>query len=283
MDRWLFLHVMKTAGTSFRAMLEEGLGAAVYPSDAEVRAQPHGWYYDADTLFRLIDGGRLDLGSRQMVCGHYAARLVEVLPAHLPGRWRTVTFLRDPVARTLSMISHSAKYRPGIPGLRRFRKVNIGRALADPGFIESQVRNYQAKVFAMDPTGDVNAPFAVDAASFRRARAALEAADVVGLTERLEPSIRLFEATSGIAVAESVPQRNVSRGYNATDEELERVRALVPWDIELYELAREKLERDLRAAFGDRFAAAEGRAADRPDRPDPPASAAGAAPSAPGA
>ena len=53
-----------------------------------------------------------------------------------------------------------------------------------------------------------------------------------------------------------MPRRNKSRGYSATEEEVARIRALVPWDIELYELAREKLERELRAAFGDRFAAA---------------------------
>jgi hypothetical protein len=255
MDRWLFLHVMKTAGTSFRRMLEETLGAAVYPTDPEVKAQPSGWYFGADELFARLADGRLDLDGRRLLCGHYAARLAEALPGRLPGRWRTVTFLRDPVARTLSMISHRDKYRPGIPGLRRFRPVRITRALDDPAFVESQVRDYQAKVFAMDPTGDVNGPFRVDAAGFRRAKAALEAAEVVGLTERLEPSIRLFEAASGIGVAETVPHANRSRGYSATEEELARIRALVPWDIELYALAREKLEAQLRAAFGDRFAA----------------------------
>ena len=277
MDRWLFLHVMKTAGTSFRAMIEETLGAAVYPTDSEIKAQPNGWYFGADELFRRIDDGRLDLGARRVFCGHYPARLVEALPARIAGRWRTVTFLRDPVARTLSRISQSNKYRPGIPGLRRFRPVRISRALDDPAFVESQVRDYQTKVFAMEPAGDVNAPWRVDAGSFRQAKAALAAADVVGLTERFEASIRLFEAASGITVAATAPRRNKSRGYSATEEEVARIRALVPWDIELYELAREKLERELRAAFGDRFAAA---AAPGPEAAAPLAAAAAGRPGA---
>ena len=47
MDRWLFIHVMKTAGTSFRSMLEAKLGDAIHPTFLEGKAQPRGWYYQA--------------------------------------------------------------------------------------------------------------------------------------------------------------------------------------------------------------------------------------------
>ena len=160
MDRWLFLHVMKTAGTSF---LYDDRGAA-RRGRLSHRQRDQG---PAERLVlrrrRTLTGGSTTAGStsgaRRVFCGHYAARLVEALPARIAGRWRTVTFLRDPVARTLSRISQSDKYRPGIPGLRRFRPVRISRALDDPAFVESQVRDYQTKVFAMEPAGDVNAPW----------------------------------------------------------------------------------------------------------------------------
>jgi hypothetical protein len=238
MDRWFFIHVMKTAGTSFRSMIEESLGPAVYPTDREVKAQPHGWYYDAEDLLARIGDGRIDLAGRRVLCGHYAASLVE----RLPGTWRTVTFLRDPIARTLSSIGHRTKYRRGIPGLRRFHKVRITEALDDPAFVENLVRNYQTKVFALGPEADVNAAGPVDAAGFRRAKARLLAADVVGLTEQLGPSVRLFERLSGLKVADAIAHVNRSARYSATDEEVARIRALVPYDLELYEIAREKLE-----------------------------------------
>lgn len=71
--------------------------------------------------------------------------------------------------------------------------------------------------------------------------------DFVGLTERYAESIRLLEAMSGIKFA-ALAHENKSRGYAASEAELERIRALVPHDLALYEIAREKLRAQLDAA-----------------------------------
>jgi hypothetical protein len=240
MDRWLFVHVMKTAGTSFRTMLEQGLAAAIYPTQDELRRHPRHFYLTAPELLDGIAGGAVDLAGRRVVCGHYAAALAD----DLPGSWRVATFLRDPVKRSLSMIAHRHKRATR---LARFVKPDVSAWLDREDFVERQIRDYQTKAFALDGRGEVNRPHAIDAEGFARAKARLLAADFVGLTERLSESARLFEGMSGLRLGPP-PHRNKSPAYAASAAEIARIRALVPHDIELYELARAKLDQALAAA-----------------------------------
>lgn len=240
MDRWVFIHIMKTAGTSFRTMLETTPQAAIYPTKEELAVNYHRWYLAAPELLRRIEAGEVDLSDRQFLCGHYAAALTEALP----GTWRRITFLRDPVKRSLSMIAHRHSQASK---LNRFFKPNISKWLDNETFVEKQIRDYQTKIFAIDPLAEVNAPAVVDEAAFARAKARLEEVDFVGLTEQYLPSISILERMAGIRFA-PLPHANKSRGYTATDAEIARIRKLVPYDVELYEIAREKLRLQLAAA-----------------------------------
>ena len=240
MDRWLFVHIMKTAGTSFRTMLEETSEAAIYPTKEELERHPKRWYLTAPELLERIERGEIDLSARRFLCGHYAADLTH----YLPGPWRTVTFLRDPVRRSLSMIAH--RHVKG-SRLNRFLKPNVSKYLDEEDFVERQIRNYQTKVFALDGRGNVNHAYPIDEAAFERAKARLTEIDFVGLTERYAESIRLLQAMSGIKFA-ALAHENKSRGYAASEAELDRIRALVPYDIALYEIASRKLRAQLGAA-----------------------------------
>ena len=240
MDRWFFIHIMKTAGTSFRTMLEETPGLTFYPTQVELAQHPRRWYPTAPELLARIGRGEVDLSTRQFLCGHYSANLTD----DLAGPWRTVAFLRDPVRRSLSMIAHR---HSKASRFNRFIKPNISKYLDDAAFVEAQVRNYQTKVFAIPGTADVNLAQPVDDAAFERAKARLMKIDFVGLTEQYPQSIGLFEALAGVRFA-PLPHANKSRGYAASKDELARIRALVPYDIALYELAREKLCAQLAAA-----------------------------------
>ena len=240
MERWVFLHIMKTAGTSFRTMLEETPEAVIYPTREELAQHPKRWYLPARELLERIERGEIDLSARRFLCGHYAASLVD----HLPGDWRTVSFLRDPVRRSLSMIAHR-HFKAS--RLNRFLKPNVSKHLDWEDFVERQIRNYQTKVFAIDGREDVNGLHRIDDAAFERAKARLLETDFVGLTERYAESIRLLEAMSGIRFA-ALPHENKSRGYAASEAEIARIRALVPYDIALYEIASRKLRAQLDAA-----------------------------------
>jgi hypothetical protein len=240
MDRWAFVHIMKTAGTSFRKMLEETPAISIYPTRDELAAHTRRRYLHVDDLLAQIESGALDISHRQFLCGHFPA----AFPERLPGTWRTATFLRDPVRRTLSMIAHNHRQSGR---LKRFFKPNVSKFLANEAYVAGQLRDYQTKVFALPPTGNVNGPYAIDDAAFERAKARLLETDFVGLTEQFAQSIALFESISGQRFSPPV-YANKGRGYSATDADVKLIRTLVPRDIELYELAREKLQRSIGVA-----------------------------------
>ena len=240
MDHWVFVHIMKTAGTSFRRILRDTATVSFYPTREELAANPNRRYLPASQLVARIESGELDLSNREFLFGHYPASL----PDRLPGSWCTATFLREPVGRTLSMIAHHHYHQNR---WKRLFRPNVALYLADEAFVENQIRDYQTKVFALPPTGNVNGSLAIDDAGFEQAKARLLAMDFVGLTEQFGQSLALLEARTGRRFAPQVLV-NKSRGYSATAAERERIRALVPRDIELYELARERLRASIAAA-----------------------------------
>jgi hypothetical protein len=242
MERWLFIHIMKTAGTSFRSLIESDLGGTVYPTRAELRQQRNEWYLPAPELLEQVADGRIDLAGRRVLCGHYASRLADALP----GRWRSVIFLRDPVKRALSMIAHRHKMSQN--RFLRFRGPRIADYLKDDAFIGRQITNYQTKVLAMDALDDVNRPYEVDDAAFERAREALFATDVVGLAEHFSESVRLFEQLSGLRLSSYNLHAGRSPAYHPTEEDIKAIRALVPYDFEIYRLAQERMRQQFEAA-----------------------------------
>lgn len=85
----VFLHIPKTAGTSLRAFLADQFPAG--------RIFPHtGW---GDTSI----GSLRAMEKVQLLMGHFDARILAFMPPDV----RVVTFLRDPIRRTVSALLHA--------------------------------------------------------------------------------------------------------------------------------------------------------------------------------
>jgi hypothetical protein len=187
----LVVHVMKTAGTSLRRMLVDGIGPeAVYPNDHDLEVLPKGWYPSPSGLVEHVAAG-----------AHHDARLLighvpYVVADALPRRPLTVMLLREPVARTLSMMDHRRTRS------RRFRAASYADLLADESFVRRQVRDYQTKMLAFDAleecAANVNVPLEIDDARFARAMRRLEEVDVLGVVEDLPTFSRRLERVTGI-------------------------------------------------------------------------------------
>jgi len=218
-------------------MLENEFNDELYPTKGELNSQKRNWYILAPDLLERISDRRIDLDRRRIICGHYAANLRDLLP----GTWRTVVFLRDPVARTLSMIAHRQRSRPFLQ--RHFSRATISDWLKKDDFTRNALENYQTRVFSINGTDNVNKYHRVDAEMFGIAKRNLDSIDVVGLTEYFENSISIFEDISGMKFSAPVVQANKNRKRPAavSPQDIETIRKLVPYDLELYELAREKL------------------------------------------
>jgi hypothetical protein len=234
MDNWFFIHVMKTAGTSFRRMLEAALRDRIFPTEQDLSQRENRWYLSTPELIELISSGRLDLDRIRVVCGHYPARIAE----HLPGKWRTAIFLRDPIDRTLSMIAHR-KRQGGL--FSRQGKINFERFLKQEEFVANQIADYQTKVLAMDGTGNVNRAYRIDEEAFRRAKDVLMQMDFIGTTEDFSDSIQTFHQISGINLDNKILHANKSKEYTASASVIEMIQDLVAYDLQIYEIARTKL------------------------------------------
>jgi hypothetical protein len=231
-------------------MLEEQFDQEIYPTKEELTQLRNGWYLRPEELLARIHDGKIDLERRRIICGHYAVNLRD----HLPGPWRSVVFLREPVARSLSMIAHGRRH-----GTLYERKLaRTSHWLRKPGFVANLIENYQTKVLAMDGTGNVNRACKVDREMFARARRNLDSLDLAGLTEQFAESVALFDAMSGMRFSDRIVHANKAPGRAdaVDDRDVEAIRRLVPYDIELYELAREKLGERLRDTGADGAAAA---------------------------
>ncbi len=242
MDRWIFVHVMKTAGTSFRKMLEKQLGDAVYPTRDELKQHKKGWYLKARELRQRLQDDELSLDGRRVVCGHFAASVSD----RLPGSWKRAVFLREPVARSLSMMAHRLKH-DGPKGVLD-QPESAGEAalalLEDEKFVAAQIRDYQTKVLAMKPLVNVNSPMPVGETEYADARARMHDIEFLGLTEYFPESIAHFESLSGIRFDGPLLHRNRSPQIAPVGGLVERLRELVAFDLKLYESALARFSED---------------------------------------
>lgn len=238
-EKLFFIHVMKTAGTSFRTMLVASVGAPdrVYPNDRDLARLPNGFYPSPEELLRTR------VRSFDVLVGHYPAFMGE---RYFGTDFRSIVFLREPVARTLSMIVHRIERWPHSAGL------SPHQVLDDAAFVRNQIQDYQTKIFAFDSieecASSVNRPLAIGPARYDRALERLERVDVVGLTERFDASLQVVEARTGLCFGKPV---HTNRGQSrpellSRDERLvERIRALIPNDLRLYQAATRIFERQL--------------------------------------
>src|SRR5438045_58198 len=99
--RFLFLHVMKTGGTSFVFHLKREFPAvALYPSEVDRRgptdAEPYG------SLADLAAVTPVRRAAIRMYAGHFPYMARDIIGGDLT----TITLLREPVERTVSMLKH---------------------------------------------------------------------------------------------------------------------------------------------------------------------------------
>jgi hypothetical protein len=232
----LAIHIMKTAGTSLRRMVTDGLGTdAVYPNDEDLRARHKGWYPRPDEYLDHVREGRHH-GARVLI-GHVPYVLAEQFDPPL----KTVTLLRDPVGRALSMLEHRRTRS------RRFRGATYQEILDDDGVVANHIRDYQTKMFAFDSVEEcaeaVNVPLDIDDARFERALGRLESVDVLGVVERMPEARARLQAVTGIPVGQE--QRANAGRYDreVTDEVRERLEELTARDAVLYRRALELIDR----------------------------------------
>ena len=139
--KFLFIHIMKTGGTSFADIIGDNFAAderypdACVAPDAEIFRRIEAYLY----VPGLVADVNARNGKLRMVRGHipYAVR------ALLDDSYVAMTLLRDPVERTLSYLKHCRRYHT------EHHNLPLEEIYEDPWFHASFIQNFQTKLFSM--------------------------------------------------------------------------------------------------------------------------------------
>ena len=256
-EQAFFLHIPKTAGRSFRRVLQRDSGLG------EVLRIPHD-----DRAFPAI----ATADDYPVVQGHVAYPVAATLRHPL----FMMTFLRRPVDRVVSLFEHSRR-KPEFPMSQRLMKSGIdspkelvARGIASnqqtkllgteydfsellERFKRGELGARQARLRLLQETRRDATPETLE-----RAKARLQEMQFVGITEAFDDSLRLFSKALGIDSdltsyridAASAGEQRARRSRYGEDE-LAAVAEANRFDLELYEFAKDLFEQRFQAAFDE--------------------------------
>ncbi len=185
--RFFFIHIMKTAGASFRQHAYANFGPGeVYPTkELDADLQLANWSIEYVTSLPTERRERT-----RVYTGHFPFATVELMGLDLI----TLTILRDPVDRTISRLSQRRHFD------EQSRSLRLEEVYEDPFFFPTHIHNHQSKIFAMT-TEDRLESFMdvidVDEQRLEIAKANLDQVDVVGLQERFDEFLEEVEQRYG--------------------------------------------------------------------------------------
>lgn len=234
-DRFFFIHVMKTAGTTFRRHMEANFPGRYYPDSAMFEKGPP--LRQANFMVqRLIERPPAFHASITAYAGHFPFVTAQLLDPRLI----TMTILRHPASRTVSYLKHCRRYNP------QHRDLPFEAIYDDPMTFPMLIHDHQAKVFAITEADEAESVLEVIPIDDRRLTIAMDhlrQVDLIGFSEdydtftaqvvdrfgwRIGPKGRWWESTEDWKVPTSLIQR------------IERDNAA---DIEFYEFARDLVRR----------------------------------------
>lgn len=244
----LFVHIMKTAGTTVVRNLRETFELdEIYPSGRlDLLHHASG---DLDVDHHLSVSYLLGLPPERrrtirVYIGHFPYVVRELLGIEL----RAATLLRDPVERTLSLLHQLRRAQPWEgSGPRPAAQRALEDLYEDPDVFGPLILDHQTKVLSMSPADEPRTfkdLIHVDEARLDRAKAALAEMDVVGTTEAFPDFLAATEARFGWRVVKGA-RKNVTPAEDrvpvdpAFRRRIARDNAI---DVELHRHASEMVE-----------------------------------------
>lgn len=233
MERFFFIHIQKTAGTSLRRHLMENFDRSeVYPPPQE------GGLFNYLVIYQM--GGYLvelpadEQARYRLFQGHVPFTVTQRLAFETPPT--TFTVLRDPVARILSVLNQKKKHRPELAG------ASLEEIYDNRKYFEGQILNHQAKIFAVPDDSDLLSgfdPFPVGPADLDRAKQNLGKVDVIGLQSDMPAFLAELERRFGWKTLTADVRENVSGNAEVSQSLLDRIAADNAADLEFYRFAQE--------------------------------------------
>jgi GT2 family glycosyltransferase len=215
-QRYAILHIPKTAGTTLRTILSQAFPEDVFPAANELEANK-GKYLPFDALRDQLDL----ITPRRFVMGHYTLpQLLELFPDRA-----IITCLRDPFARSASVIGHFWRSY-GVPP---------ETFLNDPRLVTNQIVNQQIRFLAPHPSADWTVEYSESLVD--KALQNLERVKIVGIQERF-PQFMASVAAELEFPSHTTLNRRENVGSTDIHEQLapfaDQIRGMIAGDLELY-------------------------------------------------
>jgi hypothetical protein len=225
--RFFFCHLQKTGGTALIRRLSRHF------SDSEVYPGPQ----DGPQIDRVISVPHLlarwhERGEQvRLVAGHFPLCTLDLLG----GDFTTITILRDPVERTLSLLRHRLRT------MGAHAATPLEPLYDDPTLFRWLVQNHMVKMLSLDVREMTHGaltivPFARERLAIARQR--LATIDVVGLQEEFEDCCQEIESRFALRLGSPLFV-NLTRHQPVSPEFRTRIARDNVLDVELYESARE--------------------------------------------
>jgi hypothetical protein len=232
---FFFMHVMKTGGTTFRDHIRRNFAPEqIYPGPSP----PDGRWFR--TAHMMLDGLRELPPERRGAIGIYMGHFPFMARELITPTPITLTLLRDPVDRTISILKQSKR------DVERHRDQPLEGIYEDPWTYQTVIRNHQAKLFAMtleDEPESLWDVLEVDAGRLAIAKENLERVEALGLTERFDEFLETVREQFGWRF-DQVPNRMVStKTWTATKSFRDHIAEDNAAEMEFYEHAREVHDR----------------------------------------
>lgn len=261
--RFFFVHVMKTGGTSFAFHLQRNFAPSeIYPNETLDLRDPT----DVEAYASIADLLRLAPERREEIrvfAGHFPYMVCDQMGLDLV----TLTLLRDPVDRTISVLKHFKRQ------FERYRDLTLEEIYGDELVYRHFIEDQQTKVFALtvddrpqafasglsyrelyarlraDPTSDAPKParnagetITIDADRLARAKTNLSRVDVVGLSENYRDFVEELRRRFGwwsAGLDDRGRANTSSEPWDASSTLRARIARDNRFDLEFYEFARE--------------------------------------------
>jgi hypothetical protein len=232
-QRWFFVHMQKTAGTTlYRRLRSQFPLGSIYPTPDDQHADPGPprANVNVDLLRRRLDERGEHL---RVVTGHFPLCVTDMLDVP----FTVITVLREPVERTLSALRDMREREP------RFRGWPLERIYEDPVRFHCVLENHMVKMLAIRPdemTSGPLSPLAFEDRHLDLARRALDdRIDTWGLQEDFDGFCDQLSERYGWDLGR--PRvTNVSKPFEVDDAFRARIARDNRLDVELYRYALER-------------------------------------------